>query len=92
MSLVELVSETLKLSLLLVGPPLLAMMLVGLVLAVCQAATQINEQTLSFLPKLLTGGAVLFLMVPMASSLCWEFNELVWEAIAGLGQSSEFGS
>jgi flagellar biosynthesis protein FliQ len=33
------------------GPPLLVALVVGLVMALVQAVTQINEQTLTFLPK-----------------------------------------
>lgn len=44
------------------GPPLLAMLAVGLVVSVLQALTQVQEATLAFLPKLLVLGAVLLLM------------------------------
>ncbi len=49
------------LSIQLAGPPLIISMLVGIVIAVLQAATQIHEQTLTFVPKLLTIGIVLLL-------------------------------
>ncbi len=49
------------LSIQLAGPPLVISMLVGMVIAVFQAATQIHEQTLTFVPKLLTIGIVLLL-------------------------------
>jgi flagellar biosynthetic protein FliQ len=42
-----------------VGAPfLIALMVVGLIVGVVQAATQINDSALSFLPKLLTGIAI----------------------------------
>jgi flagellar biosynthetic protein FliQ len=41
------------------GPFLLAILAVGLVIAVFQAATQINEMTLSFVPKLIVVGLLL---------------------------------
>jgi flagellar biosynthetic protein FliQ len=50
---VDLVSESLHLVMLLVSLLVLPGLAVGLVVALFQAATQINEQTLSFLPKLL---------------------------------------
>jgi flagellar biosynthetic protein FliQ len=50
---VDLVSETLKVVILLVVVLVTPGLLVGLVVALFQAATQINEQTLSFLPRLL---------------------------------------
>ena len=43
----------------LAGPPLLLSMLIGILIAIIQAATQIHEQTLTFVPKLLVIGLVL---------------------------------
>ena len=45
--------EAMKLSLLLGAPLLLVALVTGLLISLFQAATQINEQTLSFLPRLL---------------------------------------
>lgn len=45
--------EAMKVSLLLSAPLLLVALVVGLLISVFQAATQINETTLSFIPKLL---------------------------------------
>ncbi|MFN6994480.1 MAG: flagellar biosynthesis protein FliQ [Aquincola tertiaricarbonis] len=50
---VDLVSESLQLVTVLVTLLVLPGLVVGLVVAMFQAATQINEQTLSFLPRLL---------------------------------------
>lgn len=50
---VDLFREALWLTALIVGLLVLPSLLVGLVVAVFQAATQINEQTLSFIPRLL---------------------------------------
>lgn len=41
------------------GPPLIIMGLVGLIISIIQAATSVNEQTVSFVPKLL---ALLFFL------------------------------
>jgi flagellar biosynthesis protein FliQ len=46
------------------APILLAVLVVGLVISVFQAATQINEQTLSFVPKVLAAVAVLAIAGP----------------------------
>lgn len=65
----------------LIGPG----MLVGLVVSVFQAATQINEQTLSFLPRLLvTLGMVVFAGNWMLGRLDYLFD-LVFTSIAGGG-------
>ncbi len=49
---------TLKLA----GPLLVASIIIGLIIAVFQAATQIHEQTLTFVPKLLVIALMLLLM------------------------------
>ena len=51
---VDLIREAVALIILMVCIMVLPSLLVGLVVSVFQAATQINEQTLSFLPRLLT--------------------------------------
>ncbi len=52
-SVLSLGQEAVKLALLLSAPPLLVALVVGLVVSIFQAATSINEATLSFIPKLL---------------------------------------
>ncbi len=46
----------------LAGPILLISMAVGILISILQAATQINEQTLTFVPKLLVIGIILIIM------------------------------
>ncbi|ADM99059.1 MULTISPECIES: flagellar biosynthesis protein FliQ [Dickeya] len=46
--------EAMKIALMLAGPPLVAALVSGLIISLLQAATQINEMTLSFIPKVLT--------------------------------------
>ncbi|SDB54603.1 flagellar biosynthesis protein FliQ [Belnapia rosea] len=58
------VREALWMALQLAGPPLIAMLAVGLVISVFQALTQIQEATLAFLPKLVVLGVVLLLLGP----------------------------
>lgn len=48
----------------LTAPVLIPSLIVGLIIAMFQAATQINEMTLTFVPKLIVIGAVLSLMGP----------------------------
>jgi flagellar biosynthesis protein FliQ len=43
------------------GPVLIATLAIGLVLSIVQSATQVQEQTLTFLPKLAVGAVVLVL-------------------------------
>ena len=58
------VREALWMALQLGGPPLGAMLAIGLVVSLIQALTQIQESTLAFLPKLIVLGIVLMLLGP----------------------------
>ncbi len=55
----SLTSQTLWTAALLVGPLIAATTLVGLVISILQGVTQIQESSLTFVPKLITAGAVL---------------------------------
>jgi flagellar biosynthetic protein FliQ len=57
-------SQAIQVSLLLGAPLLLVALVVGLVISIFQAATQINEATLSFIPKLLAVFATLVIAGP----------------------------
>jgi flagellar biosynthetic protein FliQ len=63
--------RALEITLLLAAPLLLVALLVGLLVGVFQAATQINEMTLSFIPKLLGMATALVIAGP------WMLKELV---------------
>ncbi len=56
--------QALHVTLLLAAPLLLSALAVGLVIGMFQAATQINEMTLTFVPKLLVVGLVLLMAGP----------------------------
>jgi flagellar biosynthetic protein FliQ len=68
---VDLTMRTLELSLKLAMPLLLAGLVVGLVVSVFQAVTQIQEMTLSFIPKILAVAVVLIVAGP------WMLNQVV---------------
>ena len=54
--------QAMKVALAMAGPLLIITLIVGLVISIFQAATQINEMTLSFIPKLLAMCGVLVLL------------------------------
>lgn len=56
--------QAMKIALAMAGPLLVITLIVGLVISIFQAATQINEMTLSFIPKLLAMCGVLVLLGP----------------------------
>lgn len=55
------------------APILLVVLVVGLVISVFQAATQINEQTLSFVPKVLAAVAVLAIAGPWMMTMLVDY-------------------
>jgi len=80
----DLAFQGMKLTLLLGGPLLGAALLVGLVVSLFQAATQINEMTLSFIPKILAVFLVLIIGGPWLIGQITEFTRRLFLAIPGL--------
>lgn len=76
--------EALWLAVLLAGPMLGAALAVGLFIGVIQAATQIQEMTLSFIPKLLALVIVLFVIGPWMLRILVTFSERLFMEIPGL--------
>jgi flagellar biosynthetic protein FliQ len=75
--------EALQLTLLLSAPLLGAALVAGLVVSVFQAATQINEMTLSFIPKLLAMMAMLVVAGPWMLALLVDFMQRLYGTIPG---------
>jgi flagellar biosynthetic protein FliQ len=61
---VDLATRTLHTALLLAAPPLLAGLVVGVAVSILQAITQMQEQTLVLVPKILAVALVLLLCLP----------------------------
>lgn len=68
---VALAKQTMFLALILTGPPVIVAMVVGLVISILQATTQIQEQTLTFVPKLFA------IVLVLALSGSWMLGQLV---------------
>jgi len=60
----EIGRQAIEVTLLISAPPLIAALVVGLIISIFQAATQINESTLQFVPKLVVMFIVLLLVGP----------------------------
>jgi flagellar biosynthetic protein FliQ len=67
--------------LMLAAPMLLAALVVGLVVSILQAATQINEMTLSFIPKLIAMMAALVIAGPWMITFFVDYMRRMFEAI-----------
>ncbi|CAM5210044.1 Flagellar biosynthetic protein FliQ OS=Castellaniella defragrans (strain DSM / CCUG 39792 /65Phen) OX=1437824 GN=fliQ PE=3 SV=1 [Castellaniella denitrificans] len=76
--------QALRVALIMAGPLLLMTLAVGLIISIFQAATQINEMTLSFIPKLLAVGATLVLLGPWLISTMVDYIRSLLDAIPGL--------
>ncbi|MBA4417573.1 MAG: flagellar biosynthetic protein FliQ [Syntrophus sp. (in: bacteria)] len=68
---IQIFRDFMKTILLLAGPVLIASMMVGLLISIFQAATQIHEMTLVFVPKILVIMACLLILSP------WMMNVMV---------------
>ncbi len=66
----------------LAGPVLVISMLVGILIAILQAATQIHEQTLTFVPKLLVIGIILLISGSNMLRTLQDFTIDIFELIA----------
>ena len=73
--------QALEMTLMLAGPPLLAALVIGLIVSIFQAATQINEQTLSFIPKLIGTFITLLLAGPWMLQVMTDFIRHLLENI-----------
>lgn len=69
----DIVRETLSLMLILSLPVLAAALIIGLTISVLQAVTQIQEQTLTFVPKILGMGIVAILVMPWITARIMDF-------------------
>jgi flagellar biosynthetic protein FliQ len=77
----DLGKNALQTMLLVGGPLLLVALVVGLVVSVFQALTQINEATLTFIPKILAIGGTLLIMGPWMIRIMTSFTTGLYENI-----------
>lgn len=84
-SVLSLVQEAMWVTFLVSAPVLFVTLIVGFVVAVLQAATQINEMTLSFIPKLVAMFATLVVAGPWMLSILVDYTQRLFERIPQLG-------
>jgi len=80
----EVGTQALWLAVLLAAPLLLSALTVGLLIGIFQAATQIQEMTLSFIPKLIALVLALFLGGPWMLGVLISFTQRLYVEIPGL--------
>jgi flagellar biosynthesis protein FliQ len=85
-SLLSLADRMLWIAALVAGPVLIASLAVGLVVGVVQAATSVNEQTLTFVPKLAIIALVLVVLGGSMLGLVGDFTQDIFAEIARMGR------
>jgi flagellar biosynthetic protein FliQ len=81
---VDLARNAIMLSLLVAGPMLVVALLVGLAVSILQAVTQIQEQTLAFVPKLVGVSAVFLLALPWIIQLLVKYTTELFRSIPSM--------
>ncbi|PHM61077.1 MULTISPECIES: flagellar biosynthesis protein FliQ [Xenorhabdus] len=73
--------EAMKVALALAAPPLLSALISGLIISLLQAATQINEMTLSFIPKILAVFVTIVTAGPWMLNLLLDYMRTLFSSI-----------
>ncbi|CAM3331045.1 flagellar biosynthesis protein FliQ [Helicobacter labetoulli] len=80
--LMALAVQTYKLTLILSLPMLLAGLIVGLLISIFQATTQINEMTLTFVPKILAVVVVIIFAMPWMINMITDYTRMLFTMIS----------
>jgi flagellar biosynthetic protein FliQ len=81
---IEVARKTIEVAIIIALPLLGSALIVGLVVSILQAVTQVNEMTLTFVPKLFVVGVVVLLLVPWMLTVLTDFSS---EIFTMLGQA-----
>jgi flagellar biosynthetic protein FliQ len=81
---VDLARNAIMLALLISGPMLVVALILGLTVSVLQAVTQIQEQTLAFVPKLVGVSAVFLLALPWILQLLVKYTTELFRSLPSL--------
>lgn len=76
--------HAMEITLMVAGPMLVTVLSIGLVVSIFQAATQINEATLSFIPKLIGVFVVLLVVGPWMLTTLVDYMHMVFTSIPTL--------
>jgi len=74
--------QALRTTLAVAGPMLLAGMIVGLIISIVQAATQVNEMTMTFVPKIVVVFVVIVVSLPWTISQLTTFTQTMFAHMA----------
>lgn len=79
---VQIANEGILLTLVISGPPVLFSLLVGLIIALFQAVTQVQEQSLTFVPKVIVVFGTLAVLGPWLAGAMGQFGKICFEGFA----------
>jgi flagellar biosynthesis protein FliQ len=80
----ELARNAILVAMLLAAPLLIVALIIGLLVSIFQTVTQIQEQTLSFVPKLLGVAATFLVGLPWMLQLLVEYTQKLFRSLPGL--------
>lgn len=81
----EIAREAILVMLQVAGPMMLLSLVVGIAISLFQAMTQLQEQTLTFAPKIIIMSVALFVLLPFMLSSITTFTERLMDRIISLG-------
>ena len=78
---VDIARQAIETVLMVAGPMLIAALVIGLVISIFQAATQINEQTMTFIPKIVGVFVTLLIFAPWMLQKASAFILMIFERL-----------
>ncbi len=82
---VEIARETIIVTIQLIGPPMLIALVVGIAISLFQTVTSINEQTLSFAPKIVIMMIAVLVLLPFMIGTLTSFMERLVDRVISIG-------
>lgn len=86
MDLMGIAWETFKVIIILAIPSLLVSLVIGLVISIFQAVTQVSDASLSFVPKLILVALFIIITLPWMGSMMESYTKEMWDMILTFGQ------
>ena len=85
LEIIDFTREAIMLTIKISAPVMLVGLVVGVIISLIQALTQVQEMTLSFVPKIVAIYATIFLMFPLMTMTLITFTQKIADKIVGMG-------
>jgi flagellar biosynthetic protein FliQ len=82
----DILREAMLVTLIICGPPMAIGLVVGVIISLFQAMTQIQEMTLTFVPKLITLFVTMIIFMPFMLATITKFTEYIFDQIIAGGR------